>query len=136
MIIKNVTLGQCVIIVKHIGISDKPMLTLVIEEKQLSGESQYVHPIGFKTTIVLNKIHYMVLKKIILENTLLKDTCTSNDFGVFRIQIIDKGEKATFFVPSRKDAIIYFNALIKKINQNNISSALSLNLERLLRRIR
>ena len=128
-------MSQDLIIIKHIGISNKPFSTIFIEKINSVNDHEIYNTKYPATIIKLNQNEYSVFHKLILSK-LFVDTCTNNENGVFEFDIIEKGIKKVLFLPNRKSSLIYFDKLIEAVKENNLKNELITNFELLLQRIK
>ena len=111
--------------IEHIGISDKPIATIVISKEKI------VSP-GTDNFIVKSE-DYVSLKSLILSNE--KADYKGNEFGSFKITVKSTTEKDLCHCLNRQKSIELLNKLIKTLEKENANNTLLARLEVVKKRI-
>jgi len=91
--------------IEHIGISDKPIATIVISKDKIVNS-------GTENFIVKSE-DYATLKELILSNT--KAEYKGHEFGSFKITVRNATEKDLYHCLNRQKSIELLNKLIKAL---------------------
>src|ERR1035437_284893 len=98
------------ITIEHIGISDKPILTLIISKNIIEKEN-------CKNFVVSNKV-YNDLKNIIKLYKANKQNI-SQEYGSFSLTITERGTKSLIYKIGRKKSIQLIDQIIEILNRKN-----------------
>ena len=116
------------ITIEHIGISDKPILTLIISKNIIEKEN-------CKNFVVSNKV-YNDLKNIIKLYKANKQNI-SQEYDSFSLTITERGTKSLIYKIGRKKSIQLIDQIIEILNRKNIREySLLLEFETIKRRIK
>ena len=110
------------ILIQHIGISSKPILTVLISYENLVKES---YKIFYYQT---NKKDYSSLENVVY--TYKTDSDINGEFGTFRVQIFVEKEKKIDATLNRNKSILLFDKLIKVLEKGKRNEDLLTRLKR------
>ena len=134
--VSNTCFSQDYIIIKHIGVSNSPFLLLIIKKDVTEIKlSEEISDIAFSETISLASEKYYDFYKII-NNSFLKDEVLDRNFGVFIIDIFEKGAERKCYLISRDVAMNYFNNVIKALYKGNFDNLLIKDFEMILEKLK
>lgn len=119
------------IVIEHVGLIDKPIPTLKITDDQTDTipESKAFYNKG-----VIDKGAYQSLRSIasFQQGITKKD---KNDFGTFRLKIIDSGVLYKQYLLDRKKALLLFDNFIRDLKKRNSNKQLIEYLEMIKKRV-
>jgi hypothetical protein len=111
--------------IEHIGISDKPIATIIIsKDKIVNSDTE---------NFTVTSEDYAALKGAILSNT--KADYKGHEFGSFKIAIKNTTEKDLYHCLNRQKSIELLNKLIKTLEKKNTNNELLSRLEIVKKRI-
>lgn len=112
--------------IEHIGISDKPIATIVISKDKIANSDT--------ENFIVKSEDYVILKRLILSNA--KADYKGNEFGSFKVMVRNTTEKGLCNCLSRQKSIELLNKLIKALeNKENANKELLARLEVVKKRI-
>ena len=102
------------IIFAHIGISDKPILTIEILYEQKDTSDIY------KKTFIIDKKQFCLLKSYMKNNgnhiSIIKPMEYS--YGSFKVILQENSKKHEWIIINREDSIVFFNNLLPLLHSN------------------
>lgn len=110
------------ILIEHIGVSSKPILTVLISYENLVKESYKIF--CYQT----NKKDYSKMENVMY--TYKTENYTDGEFGSFRIQLFAEKEKKIYTTLNRDKSILLFEKLIKVLEKGKRNEALLTRLKR------
>lgn len=116
------------IVFEHVGVSDKPIFTLIISKEKLVVES-------FANNLIVDKPDYINLEDIVCD---LKNSTsfTTTEYGSFKISVHndDKTLKSIIYL-NRIDALNLFDKIIKRLKNTELNSEIKSEFEEIRLRI-
>jgi len=114
--------------IDHIGISDKPIFSIIIGREKMSVKSDIIY-------IFEKKSFALILNWFLRNDTNIFSQPSGSEFGTFKITVKSKLQTREYYLLRRDDAIKYFIELRTKIDTENLSPGLSVEIKNLIHRI-
>lgn len=117
------------ILIEHIGISDKPISTLIISKTAIKLE-------GDALNYILNEEAYNAFNDSITSFSKERDEEESKEYGSFKLTHYKEGKELLNCKISREDANLLFPQLINTINNLNENKDLVIEMQSIYKRIK
>ena len=117
------------LLIEHVGISDKPIPSIIISKKTIENPNDTRH-------YLVSKKDYDTVKDIILKFNKVEHECEKNEFGSFNLVVNERASIKHNYLLGRKDAILLFIQITEALKKETKNEKLVSELEMLQKRIK